>query len=64
MFEKVLNTSLPFFKPFVPNASFLYPPENIRTTLGFLIFAGERKGALGTNELIENSVLCSVFIVN
>ena len=28
---------------FVPNAPFLYPPENIRKPYGFLMFSGGRE---------------------
>ena len=37
--SKILN----LLNPFVPNASFLYPPENIRKPYGFLMFSGGRE---------------------
>ena len=35
---KILNIN-----PFVTNAPFLYPPENIRKLYGFLMFSGGRE---------------------
>ena len=41
-----------YINPFVLNAPFLYPPENIKK--GFLVFLGGRgKDALGKNGLTE-----------
>ena len=31
------------FNRFIPNAPFLYPPENIRKPYGFLMFSGGRE---------------------
>ena len=37
--------------PFVPSAPFLYPPENVRKTYGFLMFSGgDWVRERGTNE--------------
>ena len=47
------NITIQFYiNPFVLNAPFLYPPENIKK--GFLVFLGGRgKDALGKNGLTE-----------
>ena len=48
-----------FINPFVPNAFFLYPLK-----ISGDVFRGSRKGAMGTNGLIQNmntTVRCSNF---
>ena len=32
-----------WFNPFIPNAPFLYPPENMRKPYGFRMFPGGRE---------------------
>ena len=39
MFDKLIN-------PLIPNAPFLYPPDNIRN-YGFLMLSGVEKGCIG-----------------
>ena len=39
----LVNNTVFFFNPFVPNAPFLYPPENIRKPHDFLMFSGGRE---------------------
>ena len=40
--------------PFVPNAPFLYPPENIRKPCGFLCFQGVEKWCIGNEWVKQN----------
>ena len=61
-FSRPLLLSFRMFNPFVPSAPFLNPrrtSENLRISD---VFSGQRKGALGTNQLIlylETSCLFS-----
>ena len=43
------------FKSFVPYASFVYPRKTSENRKVFYVFRGKRKGALGTNELINDA---------
>ena len=49
VFSQLLEFFWILFNPFVPNAPFLYPPENRKPLRFSDVFRWYRKGALGTN---------------
>ena len=49
-----LTSKVRFCNPFVTNAPFFYPLKTSENLIVFLMFSGGRKGALGTNGLIEH----------